>query len=214
MFQFRMGDVFGDDDLSVWFCTLAVAFNDAVHASVKLDDIEAEEERWFYEWRVAVSHYAEACRHLERGRANESVMAFFDSEPTLKASFENVLSVYDGVKGLVHRIRSEAGFHYPYKSGEKAVGRALRELADHQMVMGDHGPTSKIRDSRQLYADAVVITLVENASTGPDTGLADAVSAFEEAIAAFGLFANDALDAFFWQRREFLSSVPATDPDH
>jgi hypothetical protein len=166
MFRFRMGDVFGVDDLSVWICTLSVAFNDAVHANVKADEAQREWES-VYEWRVAMSHFTEACLHLERGRGMESVMQFLESEPDLKPMFDEALTRYDTVRQVAQRIRNEAGFHYPYESGRRALTDVLLELADEQRVVGEAGPT-RIRDSRQLYANDVIAALVFKAAGGTE----------------------------------------------
>jgi hypothetical protein len=89
---FRIGDVFdAEDPLSVWICTLAIAFNDAIHANLKVEAAETPWER-SYEWRVAISHFNEACLHLERGREDAEVAAFLESEEGLRTSFDEALS--------------------------------------------------------------------------------------------------------------------------
>jgi hypothetical protein len=210
-FKFRMGDLFdADDPLAVWVCTLSVAFNDAIHAAVKFS---AADRSWesMYEWRVGVSHLSEACLHLERGREIDQVTQFIRKEGLL-ASFEDVLDRYDALRKVANRIRSEATFHYPYEKGEKAVTRAMRELADAEEVIGSDGPSTKIRHSRQLYADDVVAMLVLNACGGTAEAHAETSAKLGEAVAAFGRFSNATLDAYFVRHAKALSPVGERDP--
>jgi hypothetical protein len=195
-----MGEVFdGDDSLSVWICILAVAFNDQIHANVKVDEAQSDWER-AYEWRVAISHFNEACLHLDRGRTDDRLVAFLETDPQLRTRFDEVLSGYEAVKRLANRIRNEAAFHYPYKRGQKAVARALRELSDDEGTMRG----AKLRDSRQEYADEVVARLIMNASGGSDESMKEAAQAFGQAVAAFGRFAHLALESYFLQRAQAL----------
>jgi len=197
---FRIGDVFdAEDTLSVWICTLAVAFNDAIHANLKVEAAETPWER-SYEWRVAISHFNEACLHLERGRDEEEVVAFLESDEDLRTSFDEALSRYDAVRPLANRIRNQAAFHYPYKTGRRAVARALRDLADDEGGMRG----TKLRDSRQLYADDVVGRLLINASGGTLETYAEAAADFGDAVASFARFAHAAVEAYFLRHRDAL----------
>jgi hypothetical protein len=203
IWKFRLGDVFNaDDPLSVWICVLAVAFNDAVHANVKTDKAPLAWAR-IYEWRVAISHFSEACLHLERGREVDEVIEFLASEPDIKEMFDDVLVRYDNVRHLTNRIRNEAAFHYPYRSGHRAVARALTNLADEEGTFGGEAST-KIKDSRQFYADALAARLVMNAMGGTERAYEEAATELGEAVAAFGRFANAALDAYFVRHKDAL----------
>ncbi len=197
---FRIGDVFdAEDSLSVWICTLAIAFNDAIHANLKVEAAETPWERG-YEWRVAISHFNEACLHLERGREDDHVVAFLESEAGLGARFDEALSRYDAVRPVANRIRNQAAFHYPDKSGRRAVARALRDLADDEGAM--RGTT--LRDSRQLYADDVLGRLLINASGGTLDTYAKAATDFGDAVASFARFAHAAVEAYFIRHRDAL----------
>jgi hypothetical protein len=207
VWTFRIGDVFDPDDaLSVWVCTLSLAFNDAIHANLK---VEAAEHPWerLYEWRVAIGHFNEACLHLERGKEIGPVEDFIASEPDLQTRFGNVLQHYDGLRAVTNRVRNEAAFHYPYRSGQEAVARALRELAGEEGAFGGTAST-KIKDSRQFYADDVAVKLVLNASGGNEQSYGEVAEALGEGVAAFGRFANAALDAFFWKHQDALHQQP------
>jgi hypothetical protein len=150
MFKFRMGDLFdADDPLAVWLCILSIAFNDAVHATVKFTESERPWEV-LYEWRVMASHFNEACLHLERGRHVPEVVAFLEAE-VLVDELDELLTRYDGLRHVTNRIRNETTFHYPYGGGEDAVAGALRQIANQDEYTGSYGPSSKIRHSRQGF---------------------------------------------------------------
>jgi hypothetical protein len=203
LWNFRFGDVFDPDDpLSIWICTLGIAFNDIIHANVKAARAETAWER-FYEWRVLVAHFNEACLHLERGRDIQQVRQFLDSDQAVLERYGTVLRSYDDLKGVANRFRNEATFHYPYASGREAVARALRELAHEEGAFGGVA-SSKLKDSRQFYADDVVAHLVWNAAGGSEEAFESAAAALGEAVTSFGRFANAALDAYFFQHRSAL----------
>jgi hypothetical protein len=200
---FRFGDIFDPDDpLSVWICTLGIAFNDVIYSNVK---VEAATKAWerFYGWRVAIGHFNEAALHLERGREIAEVVQFLESEGEVKERYEDVLRRYGDLRGLTNRFRNEAAFHYPYESGRVAVAEALGELADEEGAVGGIAST-KIRDLRQFYADDVVAHLVFNASGGSEAEFEEAASALGDAVSAFGRFANVALDLFFTHHQEAM----------
>jgi hypothetical protein len=204
IWTFRIGDAFdADDPLSVWMCTLALAFNDAVHTNLKAGGAEIEWE-FVYEWRIAISHFTEACLHLERGREVEQVTAFLASESDIKEAFDDVLTRYESVRQFTNDIRNQAAFHYPYESGQRAVARALRDLADSQ---GEFGGTAsnKVKDGRLFFADEVAAKLVVNAAGGTKTATEAAMSAVADAVAAFARFANAALDAYFIRYKDALT---------
>jgi hypothetical protein len=57
--SFRIGDVFDpDDDLSLWFCTIALAFNDIVFTHTRADEAIEDWERFYFS-RVGIGHYNE-----------------------------------------------------------------------------------------------------------------------------------------------------------
>jgi hypothetical protein len=141
---FRFGDVFDPEDpLSVWICTLGIAFNDVIYAHVRVEEATVAWER-FYGWRVAIGHFNEAALHLERGRRIDEVVKFLSSEREVLERYEDVLARYEGLRGITNRFRDEAAFHYPYKSGEVAVANALSELSDEEGAVGGVAST-KIR---------------------------------------------------------------------
>jgi hypothetical protein len=215
MFKFRMGDLFdADDPLAIWLCTLSIAFNDAIHATTKYLEAVKAERSWevLYEWRVQISHFNEACLHLQRGRDVDEVIHFLQAEGLL-GEFDDVLSRYDVVRRAANRIRDEATFHYPYKSGQRAVVRALRQLADQEEFFGSYGPSSTIRHSRQLYADQVIATLVMNACGGTLEAHREASDQLQDAIGAFGRFANAVLDAYFVRHSRAPQNVHPVDVD-
>ncbi len=165
LWAFTIGDVFdADDPLSVWAATLGIAFNVLVHANTKVERARTEWER-FYEWRIATGHYNEACLHLARTSSMPEVQRFLASEPTVHELHNATLQRYESLKRLTNRVRNEAAFHYAYKSGRRALSRALRELATAEGAVGGAAST-KIKDSRQLYADDLAGQLVLNAAGG------------------------------------------------
>jgi hypothetical protein len=84
----------------------------------------------------------------------------------------------------------------------------LVELADEERVLGEAGSRTKIRESRQLYADDVLSALLTNAGGGTEDSYSRSVAATGEAVAAFWRFANAALDAYFFQHRDALTRLP------
>jgi hypothetical protein len=210
-FRFRIGDLFdADDQLAIWLCTLSIAFNDGMHTTRKF---LAAERHWenLYEWRVRVSHLNEACLHLERGRAIVEVMQFIEAEGLLE-KFDDVLMRYEALRGALNRIRDEATFHYPYKSGARAVARALRQLADQDEYIGSSGPTDP-RGTRLLYADQVSAALFINACGGTLEAYEGALAAQSDAFDAFRGFADAALDAYVARRGQVLQLVDPADVD-
>jgi hypothetical protein len=210
MFKFRMGDIFdADDPLAVWLCILAIGFNDAIHATIKFTEAERS---WavLYEWRVMVSHFNEACLHLERGRGVTEVEAFLEAEG-LSERLDELLSRYDALRHITNRIRNETTFHYPHHSGQQAVAEALRQIANEDEFTGSYGPSSKIRHSRQLFADQVVAALVMNASGGTRGDHERVLEDVQEAIGSLGRFANKVLDAYFARRVHLLQKIHPAD---
>lgn len=206
---FRFGDVFDPDDpLAVWICTLGIAYNDVIYSNVQA---EAATKMWqrVYGWRVAMGHFNEAALHLERGREIDDVVRFLESEREVNERYEDVLQRYDDIRGITNRFRDEAAFHYPYRKGRRAVARALRELPDEEGAVGGVVST-KVRDSRQFYADDVVAHLVWNAAGGTKKDFEAATTALSEAVTAFGRFANVALDLFFTQHQDAMRVGEAT----
>jgi hypothetical protein len=60
--DFRLGDVFDpDNELSRWICTLSLAHNDIVTATVHREATKKLWD-WFYFTRVGIGHYNEALR--------------------------------------------------------------------------------------------------------------------------------------------------------
>jgi hypothetical protein len=207
LWSFVIGDVFkADDPLAVWVATLGIAFNDLIHANNKVNDAKTEWER-LYEWRIATGHYNEMCLHLQRGSALPEVQRFLKSEPAVKARHDDALVRYESLKRLTNRVRNEAAFHYAYKSGQRAVARALRDLATTDGAMGGTA-SDKIKDSRQLYADDLAGQLVVHAAGGSLKAYADAMARLGEGVAALGKFANGALDAYFMRHQAALKSQP------
>lgn len=206
LWAFTIGDVFNPDSpLSVWTATLGIAFNDLVHANAKVERARTEWER-FYEWRIATGHYNEACLHLERTSSIPEVQRFLASEPKVKELHEATLKHYQALKRLTNRVRNEAAFHYAYKSGQRALARALRELAAAEGAVGGTAST-KIKDSRQLYADDLASQLVLNAAGGSPESYAEAMATLGQGVAAFADFANHALDAYFMSHHGALRQV-------
>jgi hypothetical protein len=77
--DFRIGDVFEpDDDLSLWFCTIALAFNDIVITHVRADEASEEREQ-FYFARVGIGHYTEILLYMEREDPKPAIQVFTSS---------------------------------------------------------------------------------------------------------------------------------------
>jgi hypothetical protein len=184
-------------------CTLAVALNDAVHANLKVEAAQTPWER-SYEWRVAISHFNEASLHLGRGLKDERVVEFIDSEPEMRAKLDEAMTRYEGVRAAANRIRNQAAFHYAYKSDQRAVARALGQLADHEGVVRG----TKLRDSRMLFADEVVAQLLMNAQGGTDEAVEKLASDFADAVAAFARFAQFAVESHLLRHQAALHREP------
>lgn len=149
----------------------------------------------FYEWRIAVSHFTEACLHLKQGRAVPEVVAFLAREQTLQERFDEVINRYEDVRALAHRVRNQAAFHYAYEGGAEAVAAALTRMADDDGWFG--GEDERLRGGRWHYADDLLARLVYDAAGGGEDAYADAAARVAEGVAAFARFANAALDAYF-----------------
>jgi hypothetical protein len=198
--EFKFGDYFdAEDPVAVWACTLAIAINDVVYSNNKV--IAAEDHPWrrFYEWRVAVSHFNEACLHLHRSLSVVEIAAFLDGEPELRRLHDELLERYEEIRKVLNRIRNEAAFHYPYKSGKRAVSKALGQLTDESTTMGAVGST-RMKDMRLNFADDVIVHMVVNATGGTEDAYAAAAKSLGEGVALFARFANHALDAYFTVR--------------
>jgi hypothetical protein len=191
-----------DDRLSVWMATLAIAFNDLVQSNLDVDRSKTPWDR-LYRWRIATAHYNEASLHLERGGQIEEVSGWLDAQPDLHVRYREALRRYEGLRALTNRVRNEAAFHYAHRSGERAVGDALRELCRERGRMGGKA-SNKIKDSRQFYADDVVAHLVWAAAGGSEQAYAEFAEALAFGVAAFARFANNALEVFFFERRTAL----------
>jgi hypothetical protein len=63
---------------------------------------------------------------------------------------------------------------------------------------------NQIRDNRQIYADEVVAALVLDAGGGTPQAYAETAEKLAGAVAAFGRFANAALDAYHVRHRSAL----------
>lgn len=108
---FRFGDVFDPDDpLSVWICTLGIAFNDVIYSNVKVGAATKAWER-FYGWRVAIGHFNEAALHLERGQRIAEVMQFLESEGEVNEQCEDRVrqEVSIGLVDLRHARPHDSG---------------------------------------------------------------------------------------------------------
>jgi hypothetical protein len=206
LWSFTIGDVFAaDDPLAVWAATLGLAFNDLIHTNIKVERARTEWES-LYEWRIATGHYNEACLHLIRNSSVAEVEQFLASESKVHELHDNTLRRYESLKRLTNRVRNEAAFHYAYKSGQRALARALRELASTEGAVGGAAST-KIKDSRQLYADDIASQLVLNAAGGSLESYREAMAELGEGVATFASFANHALDAYFARHQRTLQLV-------
>jgi hypothetical protein len=79
--SFRIGDVFDpDDDLGLWICTIALAFNDIVIAHARAVDTP-EQWEFFYFTRVGIGHYNEILLYMERQHERPAIEAFIASLP-------------------------------------------------------------------------------------------------------------------------------------
>jgi hypothetical protein len=163
--RFRIGDVFeASDPLAVWMATLSAAINDAVHSNTEYELAATGDQAWeeFYEWRIAVSHFTEACQHLERGRAVPEVVAFLALEQVLQERFDEAINCYEDVRALAHRVRNQAAFHYAYEGGAEAVARAVTRMRNDDGSFG--GEDERLRGSRWYYADELLARLVYDAA--------------------------------------------------
>jgi hypothetical protein len=118
----------------------------------------------------------------------------------MRTKFDDALAQYEGVRPLANRIRNQAGFHYPYKSGQRAVAKALREQADHEAEVRG----TKLRDSRLLFADDVVAQLLITAQGGNREAVEKAATDFANAVAAFARFAHFAIESYLMQHKDAL----------
>ncbi len=196
--DFRIGDVFEpDDDLSLWFCTIALAFNDIVFTHVRADEATEEWER-FYFLRVGFGHYNEILLYMEREHLNPTVQEFIASLPSeLQEAYRETLAIYDANRAIANRLRNEAIFHYPDKSGVEAMQNALRDPELQNARGGVTSSTGKVRDARLHYADEVMAKMVMNAGGGTTESVGDVFGALSEGVKAFMRFANAVQDEFF-----------------
>ena len=202
--RFTVGEVFpASDPLAVWICTLSIALNDLIHSHKKVEGAQPGWER-MYEWRVAVSHYGEACLHLERGQQMPDVVAFVESDPKLRALHQEALQKYESLRCIVHRVRNEAEFHYAYGSGVSAVVSALELQRDDEGSFGSTTGEPKLGALRMYFADEVAAELVLQAAGGSLEAYQEAMTDLAVAVAAFARFAHDAIDLYFYEHRDAL----------
>jgi hypothetical protein len=196
--SFRMGDVFKpDDDLSIWMCTIALAYNDLVTAHVRVEEATTEWER-FYHWRIAIGHYSEIMLFLARMRERDAIKDFIASAPPeLQEAYENALGQYDQNRKVAKHARNEAAFHYPDPKGVRAMRRALRDDELQDATGGVTSASGKVRDTRMHYADEVMATMLMNALGTTEAEFEAAYQALGDAVASFMAFANQAQDEFF-----------------
>lgn len=196
LWRFQIGEVFDPDDpLAVWVATLAVAFNDVVHANHRL---KVDQRGWefLYEWRVATGHYSEACLHMERGREISEVSAFIGGDERIVGLYDDALARYGALRAVTNRIRNQAAFHYAYATGADAVAHALRELSGERGYMGSI-VSDKVKDSRQHYADEITSHLVWQASGGSIEAYEETAAALAGGVAAFARFAGATIERYF-----------------
>lgn len=196
--DFRIGDVFdADDDLSLWFCTIALAFNDIVITHVRADDAKEDWET-FYFTRVGIGHYNEILLYLGRERDKAAIQEFIASLPTaVQDAYHETLALYDANRGIANRLRNEAIFHYPDKTGVEAMQRALRDPELLDARGGVTSSTGKVRDARLHYADEVMAKMVLNAGGGSAERAGDVLGNLANGVRAFMRFANAMQDEFF-----------------
>jgi hypothetical protein len=165
--SFRIGDVLdADDDLAVWFCTIALAHNDLVITNVREIEADSEWQR-FYDWRMGVGHYSEVMLFLGRMRDHAAITSFIDSSPSeLQQAYKAALDEYEGTRRVAKHVRNEAAFHYPSTKGVRAMRRALRDPELTNTRGGVTSRSGKVRDTRMHYADEVMAKMVMNAAGG------------------------------------------------
>ena len=196
--SFRLGDVFKPgDDLSIWFCTIALAHNDLVTTQGRVDEATTDWER-FYDWRIGIGHYSEIMLFLGRMRERRAIREFVGASPSLlRDAYETCLRTYDEHRRIAKHVRNEAAFHYPSAKGVKAMRRALQDEELQNATGGVTSKTGKIRDTRIHYADEVMATMLMNALGATEAEVERSYAALGDAIAAFMQFANQAQDEFF-----------------
>jgi molybdenum-dependent DNA-binding transcriptional regulator ModE len=202
LLDFRFGDVFDpDDELSLWFCTIALAFNDIVLTHVAADETDKEWERFYYT-RIGIGHYNEALLYLERNRGRPAVRDFIASlSPDVREAYEQTLAKYDSNRAVANRLRNQAIFHYPNREGVEAMQRALRDPAVQEARGGVTSASGKVRDTRLHYADEVMAKMVMNACGGGEEETGAALDALAQAVQSFMRFANAAQDEFLVRKR-------------
>lgn len=195
--SFRIGDVFDpDDDLSLWFCTIALAFNDIVFTHTRADEATDDWERFYFS-RVGIGHYNEILLFMERNRNAPAIEEFIaSSDPSLQEAYDEALARYEANRVIANRLRNQAIFHYPNRSGVQAMRVVLRDSEVQDDRGGVTSATGKVRDARLHYADEVMAKMVINALGGTRESAAGALAELSEGVTTFMRFANAAQDEF------------------
>jgi hypothetical protein len=201
--SFRIGDVFKpDDDLSVWFCTIALAHNDLVTTHVRVNEATAEWESFYY-WRMAIGHYSEIMLFLRHMREKPAIKAFITSSPPkLQKAYQTALDLYDQHSRVAKHVRNKTAFHYPDPKGIRAMRRALRDEDIQDDCGGVTSTSGKVGDARMHYADEVLAKMFMNEAGKIANTIDEVYAVLGESVAAFMRFANQAQDEFFSRQPE------------
>ncbi len=174
-----------------------LAFNDIVLTHVRAEKAD-EEWELFYFTRVGLGHYNEILRFMERQKENPAIRDFIASLPDeLQEAYRDTLVTYDANRAIANRLRNEAIFHYPDKSGVKAMRKALRNPELQDAPGGVTSSSGKVRDMRLHYADEVIAKMVMNAGGGSTESAGDVFAALSGGVSVFMQFANAVQDEFF-----------------
>jgi hypothetical protein len=208
---FKIGDVLkAGDDLSEWIATIAIAVNDTSFAG-SLVTTQTQQGEWIYSLRVAVSHFTEAAKYLEETASLPVVEAFVASLTKGSDEYATVLRTYRAHKARLHAIRDVAAFHYPAwrDSPRRPMKKALEMTADSLGLIRLDDPSAA---NRLLFADEIVSAIVARACGGRAEVHATFMEVVE-AINAFAIFADAAIDRYLVQSSVTAKEYELVDPN-
>jgi hypothetical protein len=202
--EFNFGEVLPTDDpLALWVVRLAMIHNDLVFANKALMDAAADPsqsfERLFW-WRYSIAAYHEAMTLFSEEKGVSEVSAFVaELSEEARDLHDEAVGIFQEVVASSSHVRNESTFHYPGGQSKKALQAALQDLAESEGLI-DGGESTKVKDSRFVFADEVVGKLFYRAVGGTDEAMQKIVERIAQGEKALMQFINHAMDQFFVSR--------------
>jgi hypothetical protein len=156
--EFKIGDVFEQNELSVWVTGMLMIYNDITISSKRLA-FSTNPEETFYNLRLCSAHYKEALRFLVLSRNKNPYIKEYIERSNLSKLYQEATSYSDEFFNTLEKIRNNL-FHYPNAWESKEIQKTLNALHLSRDDLTNIEIGEKAKDFYAKYADEINFNLM------------------------------------------------------